>query len=33
MLGCRAIYTEDLNHRQDYDGVMALNPFLSAEPD
>jgi predicted nucleic acid-binding protein len=33
VLGCRLIYTEDLNHCQDYDGVMAPNSFLSAEPD
>lgn len=27
-LGCETIYTEDLSQGQDYDGVMALNPFL-----
>jgi predicted nucleic acid-binding protein len=26
-LGCDTLYTEDLNHGQDYDGVRALNPF------
>jgi predicted nucleic acid-binding protein len=26
-LGCHTLYTEDLNHRQDYDGVQAVNPF------
>jgi predicted nucleic acid-binding protein len=28
-LGCRTLYSEDLNHGQDYDGVRVLNPFLS----
>jgi predicted nucleic acid-binding protein len=28
-LGCGAVYSEDLNHGQDYDGVRVLNPFLS----
>jgi predicted nucleic acid-binding protein len=27
-LGCRTLYSEDLNHDQDYDGVRVLNPFL-----
>ena len=27
-LGCRIVYTEDLNHGQDYDGMKVLNPFL-----
>ena len=31
-LGCQAIYTEDLNHGQDYDGVKAVNPFLTLGP-
>lgn len=26
-LGCRTLYTEDLNHGQDYDGVQVINPF------
>lgn len=26
-LACHTLYTEDLNHRQDYDGVQAINPF------
>lgn len=26
---CRVIYTEDLNHGQDYGGVTAINPFNS----
>src|SRR5438128_12211328 len=31
-LGCQTIYTEDLNHGQDYDGVRAVNPFLTLIP-
>jgi len=27
-LGCRTIYSEDLSHGQDYDGVKVTNPFL-----
>lgn len=27
-LGCHTLYTEDLNHGQDYDGVKVINPFL-----
>lgn len=26
---CRTLYTEDLNHGQDYGGVIAVNPFRS----
>jgi predicted nucleic acid-binding protein len=26
---CRQLLSEDLNHGQDYDGVMVVNPFLS----
>ena len=26
-LGCHTIYSEDLNHGQDYGGVRVLNPF------
>lgn len=26
-LGCRTVFTEDLNHTQYYDGVQVLNPF------
>lgn len=29
-LGCHTLYTEDLNHGQDYAGVRVLNPFRSA---
>lgn len=28
-LGCGTIYSEDLSHGQDYDGVTVLNPFTS----
>jgi len=27
-LGCKILYTEDLNHDQDYGGVRAVNPFI-----
>ena len=27
-LGCQTLYTEDLGHGQDYDGVRVVNPFL-----
>lgn len=27
-LGCHTLYSEDLNHGQDYDGVKVINPFL-----
>ena len=27
-LGCDAVYSEDLNPQQDYDGIRVLNPFL-----
>ncbi len=27
-LGCRTLYSEDLSHGQDYDGVRVINPFL-----
>ncbi|CAN5705372.1 hypothetical protein BH11VER1_BH11VER1_12540 [soil metagenome] len=26
-LGCHTLYTEDLNHGQNYDGVKVVNPF------
>lgn len=26
--GCTVVYSEDLNHGQDYDGVRVINPFL-----
>lgn len=27
-LGCHTLYTEDLNHGQNYEGVNVINPFL-----
>jgi predicted nucleic acid-binding protein len=27
--GCRQILSEDLNHGQDYDGLVVVNPFAS----
>jgi predicted nucleic acid-binding protein len=27
-LGCHTLYSEDLNHGQDYQGVRVINPFL-----
>ena len=27
ILGCDAVYSEDLNQGQSYDGVVVLNPF------
>ena len=29
-LGCHTIYSEDLSHSQNYDGVTIVNPFLAA---
>jgi predicted nucleic acid-binding protein len=29
-LGCHTLYSEDLSHGQDYDGVRVVNPFVSA---
>ena len=29
-LGCHLVYSEDLNHSQNYDGVTVFNPFLAA---
>ena len=31
MLGCDAVYSEDLSREQDYDGVWVINPFLDGE--
>lgn len=28
MLGCDAVYSEDMSHQQDYDGVRVINPFV-----
>ncbi len=27
-LGCDAVYSEELNHNQVYDGIRVINPFL-----
>ena len=27
-MGCHTLYSEDLNHGQDYDGVRVVNPFF-----
>ena len=27
-LGCDAVYSEDMSHQQDYDGLRVINPFL-----
>jgi predicted nucleic acid-binding protein len=29
-MGCRAVYSEDLNAGQDYDGVTVVNPFAAS---
>jgi len=29
---CSTLYSEDLNHGQNYDGVRVRNPFLTASP-
>ena len=26
-LGCDAVYSEDMSHQQDYDGLRVINPF------
>ena len=31
-MGCNVLYSEDLNHGQQYDGVRAVNPFLQGTP-
>lgn len=28
-MGCQTVWSEDLNHGQDYDGVRVVNPFLA----
>ena len=28
MLGCEAVYSEDMSHQQDYDGLRIINPFV-----
>ena len=27
-LGCHTVFSEDLSHGQDYDGVVVMNPFV-----
>jgi predicted nucleic acid-binding protein len=27
-LGCQTLYSEDLNHQQNYDGLTVVNPFI-----
>jgi predicted nucleic acid-binding protein len=31
-LGCKTLHSEDLNHGQDYDGVVVMNPFAPVTP-
>jgi predicted nucleic acid-binding protein len=31
-LGCHTVYSEDLNHGQDYGGVRVVNPFFALSP-
>jgi len=31
-LGCRVVYSEDLNDGQQYDGVQVINPFAIGNP-
>jgi len=31
-MGCPTVYSEDLNHGQDYDGVRVIDPFRIALP-
>ena len=30
--GCTTVFSEDLNPRQDYDGVAVVNPFTAVTP-
>ena len=30
-LECDAVYSEDLSHSQDYDGIRVINPFVDLE--
>ena len=32
ILGCDAVYSEDMSHSQDYDGIRVINPFLESVP-
>jgi predicted nucleic acid-binding protein len=27
--GCEVLYSQDLSHRQEYGGVLVVNPFLN----
>jgi hypothetical protein len=29
-MGCQTVWSEDLNHGQNYDGILVINPFLAA---
>ena len=29
MLGCEAVYSEDMSHQEDYDGIQVINPFYN----
>jgi predicted nucleic acid-binding protein len=31
-MGCQTVFSEDLNHGQQYDGVSVINPFKAATP-
>ena len=31
MLGCEAVYSEDLSHQEDYDGIWVINPFSNGD--
>ena len=31
-LGCQTLYSEVLNHGQDYSGIKVINPFLETRP-
>jgi predicted nucleic acid-binding protein len=31
-MGCHTVFSEDLNHGQNYDGVSVLNPFTQQTP-
>ena len=31
-LGCATVWSEDMAHGQDYDGVIVMNPFVDTKP-
>ena len=31
LAGCDAVYSEDMSHEQDYDGIRVINPFVKYE--